>query len=110
MPYDAKLAERVRGLLRRRRGVAEKKMFGGLCFLVNGNMCCGVEKDNLVIRVGPENYEEALSKSEARPMDFTGRNLKGFVYVSPAGYRTNAALKKWVDLAADFVKSLPKKG
>jgi TfoX/Sxy family transcriptional regulator of competence genes len=108
--YDEMLAERVRGILGRRRGVTEKKMFGGLCFLVNGNMACGVEKENLVIRVGPEHYERALSKPSARPMDFTGRSLKGFVYVSPQGYRTKATLKKWVDLGAGFAKSLPKKG
>lgn len=110
MAYDEKLAERVRKTLGRRRGVTEKKMFGGLCFLVNGNMACGVEKENLVIRVGPEHYERALSRPEARPMDFTGRALKGFVYVSPPGFRTAAALKKWVELGAGFARSLPKKG
>lgn len=109
MAYDLKLAERVRRALGRRRGVTEKKMFGGLCFLVNGNMACGVEKEKLVHRVGPEHYDRALSSPAARPMDFTGRALKGFVYVSPTGYRTSAALKKWVDLGADFAKSLPKK-
>ncbi|HSF14546.1 MAG TPA: TfoX/Sxy family protein [Vicinamibacteria bacterium] len=109
MPYDEKLAERVREVLGRRRGVTEKKMFGGVCFLVNGNMACGVEKENLMVRVGPEQYERALSKSSTRPMDFTGRALKGFVYVSPPGYRTTAALKKWVDLGASFARSLPRR-
>ena len=85
MPYDEKLAGRVRDALAGRRGVTEKKMFGGLSFLLNGNMCCGVARENLVVRVGPDQYEKALSKPSARPMDFTGRALQGFVYVSPTG-------------------------
>ena len=110
MPYDEKLAERVRGVLGHHRGVTEKKMFGGLCFLVNGNMACGVQKENLVVRVGHEHYERALSKPGVRPMDFTGRALKGLVYVSPPGCRTTASLKTWVELGARFARSLPKKG
>ena len=89
--------------------MTEKKMFGGLSFLVNGNMCCGVIRENLVVRVGPERYDETLSKPNARPMDFTGRALKGFVYVSPAGCRTSASLKKWVEMGVELARSLPKK-
>ncbi len=109
MAYDEKLAERIRAVLKRRRGVSEKKMFGGLCFLVNGNMCCGVEKYRLVLRVGPERHSEILRRKNARPMDFTGRPLKGFVYVSRAGFDTKAKLENWIEPALDFARSLPKK-
>ncbi len=109
MPYDEKLTQRVRRQFKRNRGVTEKKMFGGICFMVNGNMACGVERNSLVIRVGPDNYEEALKKPHVRPMDFTGRPLKGFVYVNPLGYRTDAALRKWITQAIKFISSLPPK-
>ena len=109
MPFDEALADRVRRLLKRRRGVTEKRMFGGLCFLLNGNMCCGVERDRLVVRVGPNQYERALAKPHARPMDFTGRPLTGFVYVDARGCRSAAALKSWLMLGARFAESLPKK-
>ena len=79
MPYDEKLVGRVLAALAVRRGVTRKKMFGGLSFLLNGNMCRGVSRENLVVRVGPDQYEKALAKSSARPMDFTGRALNGFV-------------------------------
>ena len=109
MPYDERLAERVTSILKRKRGITHKKMFGGLCYLVNGNMCCGVEKDRLVVRVGPDKYEEVLKRKHVRPMDFTGRPLKGFVYVTAPGLKRSDALKKWVDLGVEFAKSLPKK-
>ena len=72
-------------------------------------MCCGVERGRLVVRVGPERYDQTLSKPHARPMDFTGRPLKGFVYVSPEGYRTDSSLKAWIGHGLDFAESLPKK-
>lgn len=109
MAYDEKLAARVRGALAGRRGVAEKKMFGGVAFMLRGHMCCGVTKDDLVIRVGPRRYEEALAHPHARPMDFTGRPLRGFVFVSPSGYKNDKALAKWVTKAVDFASSLPAK-
>ena len=109
MAYDETLAERIRSLVTRRKGISEKRMFGGLCFLVNGNMCCGVEKDRLMVRVGPERYDAALSRKHSRPMDFTGRPLKGFVYVSRPGIDSKAKLGSWIDMAVDFAKSLPKK-
>ena len=87
MAYDEKLADRVREVLQRRRGVSEKKMFGGLAFLVNGHMACGVQGDDLMVRVGPDAYDAALKKAGTRPMDFTGRPLKGMVYVGPRGHR-----------------------
>jgi len=94
MSYDEKLANRVRNCLKGKRGVSERKMFGGLCFMINGNMCCGVEKENLMVRVGPEQYKAALAKPHTRRMDFTGRPLKGFVYVSAQGYKSIASVKK----------------
>jgi uncharacterized protein YdhG (YjbR/CyaY superfamily)/TfoX/Sxy family transcriptional regulator of competence genes len=93
---DEALAQRIRDLLRGRKDVVEKRMFGGLCFMVNGQMCCGVNKDTMVVRVGKEGYEDALSQPHARPMTFTGRALTGLVYVDPPGYKTAASLGKWV--------------
>jgi hypothetical protein len=81
---------------RRRTDVVEKKMFGGLCFMVGGAMCCGLTKTDFIVRVGPEGYDDALAQPHARPMDFTGRPLKGMVYVRPEGIRTDAALARWV--------------
>ncbi len=109
MAYDQRLAQRVRRLLAARRNVSERKMFGGLAFLVRGNTCCGIVKDELMVRVGPDQYQAALSKSHAREMDFTGRPLKGYVYVSRAGLSSAKALQAWVDRGVTFAKSLPAK-
>ena len=103
------LAERIRRILGRRRGLSEKKMFGGLSFLIRGNMCCGVVRDELMLRVGPAGYEAALSRPHAREMDFTGRPLKGYVYVSAQGLASDQALKSWVDRGVEFARSLPAK-
>ncbi len=107
MGYDEKTAGRVRGILSRRANVVEKKMFGGLCFMVDGGMCCGLTGSSLIVRVGPERYEEALSQPHARLMDFTGRPVTGMVYVDPAGYETDAALGSWIQRGIDFVSTLP---
>ena len=109
MAYNEKLAERIRKQLIRHKPLTERKMFGGLSFMLGGHMCCGVEKDKLVVRVGPKGYEEALAQVHARPMDFTGRPMKGFVYVAPGGYRTDEVLTQWLRRGVDFVESLPKK-
>jgi TfoX/Sxy family transcriptional regulator of competence genes len=109
MPYDEKLAQKVRRQFKRTRGIVEKKMFGGLAFMLHGKMCCGVLKDKLVVRIGPENYRKVLSWSHVRPMDFTGRPLAGFVYVDHLGYSTTAALRKWITQATKFILSLPPK-
>lgn len=84
-------------------------MFGGIAFMLHGKMCCGVVKDDLVVRVGPEQYEKALSQPHARPMDFTGRPLRGFVFVDPTGYKTDKPLAKWVEQAVEFAMTLPRK-
>lgn len=109
MGYDAKLALRVRGALAKLEGVTEIKMMGGLCFTLNGNMCCGVVNDDLVVRVGPKGYAKALERPHARPMDFTGRPLRGFVFVAARGTRTDAALARWLGRGIDFASSLPVK-
>ena len=109
MSYDEKMAERIRGVLSGRGDVVEKKMFGGLCFMVNGGMCCGLTRTAFMVRVGPDHYAEALAQPHARPMDFTGRPLAGMVYIDPAGFRTNAALAKWVQRGVAFVSALPGK-
>ena len=109
MSYDEGLAERIRLTVADRRSVTEKKMFGGLAFMLNGYMFCGVTNDDLMARVGPDNYGTALTKAHVREMDFTGRPMKGYVYVSPEGVESDADLQYWVELCADFVLSLPPK-
>lgn len=109
MAYDERLADRIREALTGRKAVTEKKMFGGIAFMLRGNMCCGVLNDDLVVRIGPERYNKALAQPHARPMDFTGRPLKGFVFVNPGGYRTARTLAAWMKKAIDFAHSLPPK-
>jgi TfoX/Sxy family transcriptional regulator of competence genes len=109
MPFNEHLARRVRDMLAAEHSVKEKRMFGGLAFMVNGHMCCGVVNENLVLRVGAEEYERALSRPHARVMDFTGREMKGFVYVDPQGWGTTARLRNWIELSLKFVLSLPPK-
>lgn len=109
MVYNEQLASKTRALLAKRKGFGERKMFGGTAYLLNGNMCCGVLKDDLIVRVGPEKYEEALAMPGARPMDFTGRSIKGFVYVDSKGWSRAANLKKWVEMGVNYASLLPKK-
>jgi TfoX/Sxy family transcriptional regulator of competence genes len=109
MAYSEELAARIRTALARRKGVAEKKMFGGLTFMLRGHMCCGVVKDELVLRLGPEQGEKALKKPYTRECDFTGRPMRGMVMVSSGGYQGDDDLWRWVQQAADFVSSLPAK-
>ncbi|MBI3611200.1 MAG: TfoX/Sxy family protein [Nitrospirae bacterium] len=107
MAYNEALAERVRNVFAKRKGMIERKMFGGIAFMLRGHMCCGVIKDDLVVRVKPEYYEKALTEPHARPMDFTGRPMKGFVFVGLSGYRTDKALSNWIQRGIDFASSLP---
>ncbi|MEQ1662388.1 MAG: TfoX/Sxy family protein [Thiobacillus sp.] len=109
MAYDEGVAERLRETFSARKDVAEKKMFGGIAFMVSGNMCCGVVNDTLMARVGADHYEAALKKPHARKMDFTGKPLKGFVYVAPEGFESDKALVAWVELCLSFVATLPPK-
>ena len=96
--YDERLAERIRAALAGHPGISERKMFGGLAFLLDGKMCVGVINDDLVVRAGAERNAEALRSPHARPMDFTGRPSKGMVYVSPAGVTRGASLRRWIDM------------
>jgi TfoX/Sxy family transcriptional regulator of competence genes len=109
MTYDEGLAERVRQLLARQDDVTERKMFGGIGFMVAGNMCVGVMNDDLIARLGPEEAEKALAEPHVRPFDFTGRPSKGFVCVDGEGTATDDALGSWVDAALAFAASLPAK-
>jgi TfoX/Sxy family transcriptional regulator of competence genes len=109
MAYDDKLAGRIRELLSRRKGLVEKKMFGGIAFMLRDHMCCGVHQEHLIVRVGPDQYETLLKEPHARPMDITGRPLKGFLFIGPGGYRTDKRLAEWVGYAIEFVATLPAK-
>jgi TfoX/Sxy family transcriptional regulator of competence genes len=104
--FDHGLADRIRRALARRKDVTEKKMFGGLAFLRNGRMFCGVVTDRLMVRVGPERYEEALARPYVRPMDFTGRPMKGYVFVEPAGCTREEDVAEWVRCGVSVVSKL----
>jgi hypothetical protein len=109
MAYAEELANRVRAIAMVRPTVTEKKMFGGLAFMLNGYMFCGVTQDSLMARVGPDHYDESLAKPHVRVMDFTGRPMKGYVYVDPEGIATDRELQAWIDLCAEYVLTLAPK-
>ena len=109
MAYDEGLAFRLEEYFADRGDVEMKKMFGGLCFMVRKHMCCGIVGDTLMARVGPEQYEACLSESHVREMDFTGKALKGMVYVSPEGFEADDDLYHWLKLCEDFIATLPPK-
>lgn len=108
MAFDETLAARVRANLGG-RDVTERKMFGGLAFLLGGHMCCGVQGQDLMVRVSREDHPAALREPGARPMDFTGKPLQGMVYVGPAGIESEAQLAHWVEHAVAYAASLPPK-
>ena len=110
MAYDQGLAERLRELLDARRGVTEKAMFGGVCFLLGGRMFIGIVKDELMVRVGPDAHDDALGEPHARTMDFTGRPMRGYVFVAPPGFEDDRVLGRWIDRAYQHVVTLPEKG
>ena len=109
MAYDEGLAERIRLVLEGREGVTEKKMFGGIAFLLEGRMFCGIVKEDLMVRVGTERYEGSLRKRYVRPMDFTGKPMAGYVFVAPAGLLEEEELSAWVNSGVQLVSDLPKK-
>lgn len=109
MAYDEGTAQRLQDLLVDQDGVVEKKMFGGLVFMVRGNMCIGISKEDLMVRVGKENHAEAIAQPYARPMDFTGKPMEGFIFVSPAGYETDEDLESWLKRGLKYVLTLPAK-
>ncbi len=104
MAYNEHLAERIRRVLAHRNDVEEKKIFGGLCFLIRGKMAAGIVKDDLMVRVVESKYQTALSKPHCREMDFTGKPLKAFLYVSPEGVDAERELEEWVGLGVEFVE------
>lgn len=110
MAYDEKLAERMRPILLTRPTVTEKSMFGGIAFLVNGNMCCGIWKNLLVIRLSKEEGAAALKQPHVRVMDITGRPMKGWLFVEPKGYERDEDLFSWIERAYAFAGSLKSKG
>ena len=109
MAYDEELANRVRESLGDRPDLGERKMFGGISFMVGGYMCCGVIGEDLVLRLGADGADAALDEPHTRPMDFTGRRLSGFVYVAPSGTATADDLERWIARGLAFVATLPPK-
>ena len=109
LAYSESLARRIRQVFGHRRGITEKKMFGGVCFLLNGNMCVGIWKSSLIVRLGPEQAAAALQEPNVVEFDITGRPMKGWVMVEPDGLETDEQLGHWVQRAVEFVEALPKK-
>ena len=109
MAYDAELADRVREALSLREGVSEREMFGGIGFMLGGNMACGVHGEELIVRLGPQEGERALAEPHTREFDITGRPMRGWLLVGPGALGDEEALAGWVDAGADFAASLPPK-
>jgi TfoX/Sxy family transcriptional regulator of competence genes len=109
MAYDEALADRIRQALANEPAVTERKMFGGIAFMVAGNMACGVIGDDLMVRVGPDAHAAALAEPHVRPMDFANRPMQGYVYVDPDGVRSAEDLARWVHAGAVVATSLPPK-
>lgn len=109
MAYDEKMAERIAALLRGEQGISHKEMFGGIAFLVDGKMFAGLANENLMVRVGKERHVELSKKPGAKPMDFTGRPMKGYLYVAPSALKTEKALAEWVELSLAHTRTLEKK-
>lgn len=109
MAHNELLEIRLRDIYSDLKGSAEKKMFGGIAFFINGNMSCGVHKDSLIVRVGPEKYEEALSDPIVKEFDITGRSMKGWIMINESKLNSEKVFKKWVSLGIEFAESLPAK-
>jgi TfoX/Sxy family transcriptional regulator of competence genes len=109
MAYNEPLAGRIRALVGDGPGLSERKMFGGIAFMLNGNMFCGITRDDLMVRIGADGFDEVLASRGARPMDFTGRPMKGMAYVGPEGYKTDEQLRGWVEQTLTYARSLPAK-
>jgi TfoX/Sxy family transcriptional regulator of competence genes len=109
MAFDERLAERIRKRLGKRKELAEKKMFGGVAFLLNGNMCVGVHKQDLIVRLDPEDTDSALTEPDTRVFDLSGRPMKGWILVESSGLKDEKTLGKWISISVDYALSLPKK-
>src|SRR2546426_11516909 len=110
MAFDEKLAARIRKRLSRKKGVTEKKMFGGIAFLLNGNMSCGVHGEEMIVRLAPDATDAALVQKHTRVFDLSGgRQMKGWILIDPHGLRTDKKLAKWVETGVSYAASLPAK-
>jgi TfoX/Sxy family transcriptional regulator of competence genes len=109
MAYDEGLAQRIRERVEAMPSLSEMKAFGGLSFLVNGNMAVGVIKNELMVRVGPEKFDDAVASPHARPFDMTGKPLKGWILVAPQGYAEDQDLDRWIEQGVAFAQTLPPK-
>ncbi|WP_210398155.1 TfoX/Sxy family protein [Motiliproteus sediminis] len=109
MAYDQGLAQRIREYFATREQLTEKRMFGGLCFLLGDHMVCGVVDDTLMVRIGPERYDEYLRERDARLMDFTGKPMKGMLFIAPEGVESDDDLARWLERCISFVTTLPPK-
>ena len=109
MAYDEGLAHRIREVLADQSGLTEKKMFGGLAFMVQGNMACGISGDNMMVRISPDEMDSAVAQAHVRPFDMTGRPMKGWILVAPDGLEADEDLSVWVRRGVDFALTLPSK-
>ena len=109
MPYNEAIDERIQTIVRRWKNTDTRKMFGGVCHLLDGNMFCGVYKDSLILRLGEETAEETLGEAFARPFDITGRPMKGWVMMESKGFASDEALRFWLEKAKAFGNTLPAK-
>lgn len=109
MPYNEDLAKRIRMQLKSRSGLTEKKLFGGIGFLVRGNMACGVHKQGLMVRLSGKDFDRAVRDPSVRVFDISGRPMRGWILVSSAGYASDASLQGWIEKGVAFAKSLPPK-
>ncbi len=109
MAYDEGLAERIRDVLHERRDLAERRMFGGIAFLVAGHLTAGIIGNDLMVRVGPEQHAKLLKQPHTRPMDFSGRPMRGYLFVAAAGIEADRDLDRWIGLGLEYVLGLPAK-
>ena len=109
MPFDEVVAARVRSEMANLPGYSERNMFGGVCFMINGNMCCGVVRDELMLRLGNDLAGTSLDEAHTRPMDFTGKPMRSMIYVEPEGFSSKAGLRYWVEKAVNCARTLPPK-
>lgn len=109
MAYSEELADRIRDVIDGRPGVTERKMFGGVAWMVNGNMACGIIGEDLMVRLDRDDAEAAKAEEHVGPMEFTGRPMRGFILVEAEGIEADVDLGRWVEAGADFAESLPSK-
>ena len=109
MAFDEALAQRIRKILDPRKDLVEKHMFGGVCFMIRGRMCCGIIDSSLMVRLDPDDADRLADQPRVRPMDFTGKPMRGYLFVEPEGVESPKALRSWVDRAVAFVETMPVK-